>query len=214
MDEHVWLPLPVVEKEASLSRSVGKDYAEPISSLTALNSEFRAPARHNPALGIMHPAALRHHRAEDFFGRRPEAQGAIAHGQARGLQAAALQTHNTPRQLCFDSLTPSSMARNRFWPRSLTPITTSVHSRSLSPRDARVHPIDPDIDPAVLRQIGLRPVRVLLLPAAFEPAVTGADRFAASPPTSASSAGPISACEIPRRYSHGNTASTEAARRT
>ncbi len=41
---------------------------------------------------------------------------------------------STSRQLCFDSRTPSSIARSFFCPRSFTPMTTSAHSRSSSAR--------------------------------------------------------------------------------
>src|SRR5438552_1121998 len=44
--------------------------------------------------------------------------------------------------------------------------------------------------------------------------MTLVDILAAAFPTSARNAGPTSACAIPRKYNHGNTASTAWARRT
>ena len=51
------------------------------------------------------------------------------------------------RQLSVDWRTPSSIARNRFWPRSFTPITTSRHSRSCSRRSDRQYSSSETVSP-------------------------------------------------------------------
>ena len=44
--------------------------------------------------------------------------------------------NRTARQPCIDSRTPSSITRNRFFPYSLTPITTRAHNQACSDRSA------------------------------------------------------------------------------
>jgi hypothetical protein len=77
-------------------------------------------------------------RREELLERRPEAERPVADSEIRReLQPALLKIAQQlkPALLCFDSRTPSSMARNRFCPRSFTPISTSAHNRSSSARN-------------------------------------------------------------------------------
>jgi hypothetical protein len=54
-----------------------------------------------------------------------------------GIAKPLLQIAQLPSaQLAFDSHTPSSIARKRFWPRSFTPIITT-HNRSSSARSPK-----------------------------------------------------------------------------
>ena len=82
---------------------------------------------------LVHPATLLAGFWEHFVQGRPEPHGAIANRQSPiasfgTFSPQDLRFNNTSRQLWVDSLTPSSMARKCFSPRSFTPIITRAHS--------------------------------------------------------------------------------------
>ena len=65
--------------------------------------------------------------AKIFLGSSPVGGEILCHAQS-------FIPTSTSGQLWVDSRTPSSIARKCFSPRALTPMTTSTHSRSRSPR--------------------------------------------------------------------------------
>ena len=78
---------------------------------------------------LMHPAVLLTTFRINLLKGSPESHGTVSYGQIGNIHTPFdLSFSNTSRQLCVDSRSPSSIARNCFCPRSFTPITTSAHS--------------------------------------------------------------------------------------
>ncbi len=105
---------------------------------------------------------------EDLLERaqKPNAPSPTAELGARASPRALQIAQITARQLSVDSRTPSSIARKRFCPRSLTPMITNGTAGCLPP-EAGVNPVGPDIHPALLAQLALAPRLISLVHPAF-----------------------------------------------
>jgi hypothetical protein len=101
--------------------------------------------------------------------RYPEAERRRRLPQRRGAIASPwrLRSRSTLRQLCVDSRTPPSMARDFFCPRSLTPIATSAQSRR--PRRADRNRCRRSTHPPVFVESGAAPALAFVAPTPLDP---------------------------------------------
>ena len=109
----------------------------------------------------------------------------------------ALSPISTSRQLCFDSRTPSSIAKEALLAPLIDPNDDQHTQLVIVSANTRVDSVDPQIHPALFRQVRFTPRGIFICPPPLEPPTTAPDTLATSFPTNASKAAPVSACECP-----------------